>query len=129
MVDNYDYDDIDFDRPPTKEQLERAKPEQDFLKHCGLPSAYEDTHNIRDMEDYIMTITHLCAVKGLHFDILYKEGKWAVRAYNPNVNSNQIATSLHVPVNKPEKINPRFCSAIKELAHQIYCIWGNGETQ
>ena len=60
MIDDHynELDDVDF--TPSQEQIERAKPDIEFLKHCGLAHDLDDAWILQDLESYIMCIETLC---------------------------------------------------------------------
>ena len=116
----FEDDDIEWDSEPTKEQIERAKPDIDFLKNCGMPHDITDAWVLQDLSDYITCIKNICDNMGLHFDIFYKKYIWEVRAYNPKIGGGSISFPVETGMNKA----PLFCKAIRELATAINEAWG-----
>ena len=121
MIDD-DYnelDDVDF--TPSQEQIERAKPDIEFLKHCGLAHDLDDAWILQDLESYIMCIETLCNRVGLNFGIYMSKDGWELRVSHRVKHQGAL-----IPIERREKMNPNFQKGIRELASIIYCIWGNG---
>jgi hypothetical protein len=116
-----DYDEIDWDAPPTKEQIERAKPDIDFLKNCGMPHDITDAWALQDFESYIMCIKNLCDKENLSFDIFYKDYIWQVRSYNPKIGKR---ITFPVECGKPPLNKyPKWQAALRDLAIAINEAW------
>jgi hypothetical protein len=117
--DDYEYDEADFNAPPTKEQIEACKPDMEFLKNCGLPHAIEDAWMPQDLFDYLTCIKKLCDKMNLSFDLYYKNYYWEARTYNP-----KIGKGMTFPVETGMNKAPLFYKAIRELAIAINEAWG-----
>jgi hypothetical protein len=118
MIDcaHYEHEDVDFQI--TQEMRERAKPDIEFLKNCGLPHTIEGAWVLQDLFDYLTCIKNLCDKMKLSFDLYYKDCYWEARAYNPKVGKG-ITFPVETGMNKA----PLFSKAIRELAIAINEAW------
>lgn len=115
------YEEIDFDTLPTAKQIKLLQPMIKYLSDCGVPSSYDDACYVQDLEDMLMNMERLCLRVGLRFDLYLGKYGWEARVSPKNGGQGAL-----LPVERLEGKNPRFQSALFELASAINCIWGNG---